>query len=250
VTALSIKLTDHSPAPPTVTDQIRQQAHAVFASFNTWAFKREQPSDPDRIVATIAGAIASERPVRFVLYWGKGPRPVVGTPERSCIAYLGRLLGRVATAHPPGGHLELVFTDTHALLNGHSVASTESYLQSVRQACDALPVTCTRLSSICSALPDPSGVEEPADEALLTLLEPSAARWYRGSGGPRAGAERYLAMNLAEKRAVEATFPDAIFLTFNGSALRGLFPDRLGIFYMYSIKKGVADKPWFMPDEG
>ena len=28
-----------------------------------------------------------------------------------------------------------------------------------------------------------------------------------------------------------------------------LFPDTMPIFYMYSLKRGVAVKPWFLPDE-
>ena len=54
---------------------------------------------------------------------------------------------------------------------------------------------------------------------------------------------------MIEKQAVEAAFPDAVFVTFNGSGLRPLFPDRMPVFYMYSVRRGVAVKPWFMPAE-
>jgi hypothetical protein len=54
---------------------------------------------------------------------------------------------------------------------------------------------------------------------------------------------------MLEKRAVELAFPNAVFITFNGSEFRCLFPDRMPIFYMYSLKRGVAVKPWFLPDE-
>ena len=54
---------------------------------------------------------------------------------------------------------------------------------------------------------------------------------------------------LVQKRAVELAFPHAIFITFNGSEFRCLFPDRMPIFYMYSLKRGVSAKPWFLPDE-
>jgi hypothetical protein len=60
---------------------------------------------------------------------------------------------------------------------------------------------------------------------------------------------RFNPLNMIEKQAVEAAFPEAIFVTFNGSGLRTLFPDRMPIFYMYSIRRGVAVKPWFMPAE-
>ena len=54
---------------------------------------------------------------------------------------------------------------------------------------------------------------------------------------------------MIEKRAVERAFPDSIFITFNGSEFRGLFPPNLPIFYMYSLRKGISIKPWFLfPD--
>ena len=46
----------------------------ILRAFNTWAFKREHPSDPQLILQVIAEAVAQERPVPFVAYWGKGPR--------------------------------------------------------------------------------------------------------------------------------------------------------------------------------
>ena len=38
-----------------------------------------------------------------------------------------------------------------------------------------------------------------------------------------------------------------VLSNFSGSELRGLFPENLPIFYMYSIRRGVGSKPWFLP---
>ena len=54
-------------------------------------------------------------------------------------------------------------------------------------------------------------------------------------------------MNMVEKRAVQFAFPRSIFVTFNGSEYRSLFPDRMPIFYMYSLRRGTGVKPWFLP---
>src|SRR5262249_39787820 len=56
-------------------------------------------------------------------------------------------------------------------------------------------------------------------------------------------------MNMQEKRAVERAFPSSIFITFNGSLLRALFPEQLPVFYRYSLRRGTSVKPWFLPDE-
>ena len=88
-------------------------------------------------------------------------------------------------------------------------------------------------------------VEYPA--AVLSELEKSAAKWYRGGKAIDVGARRYFEMNMVERRVVERVFPRSIFLTFNSSDLSALFPQKLPIFYMYSLKKGVGVKPWFLP---
>ena len=46
---------------------------------------------------------------------------------------------------------------------------------------------------------------------------------------------------------MERAFPRSIFITFNGSHVRSLFPDTLPIFYMFSLRHGISDKPWFLP---
>jgi hypothetical protein len=44
-------------------------------------------------------------------------------------------------------------------------------------------------------------------------------------------------------------FPHSIFITFNGSRLRALFPEHLPIFYMYSLRRGFSAKPWFVASD-
>src|SRR5580704_9195352 len=46
---------------------IRASAEKILRSFNTWAFKREQPSDPQLMVQIIADAVARQAPIQFVL---------------------------------------------------------------------------------------------------------------------------------------------------------------------------------------
>jgi hypothetical protein len=84
------------------------------------------------------------------------------------------------------------------------------------------------------------------DDVTLQQLAKSAAKWYRGGESPQYAALAYYKINMVEKRAVEIAFPNSIFITFNGSRLRALFPKHLPIFYMYSLRRGVSVKPWFV----
>lgn len=225
-------------------------AETVLRSFNTWAFKREQPADPQLMLRMISELIALEEPISFVLYWGKGPRGRLGEPDIECLEYLGALARRVHEAYKPGALFKLIFTDTHAELNGHAPHSVREYFAEVAahargrgfEACFLSELT-RSAEAVANFAPD----HETVPEETLQRLSTCARKWYRGDGTAGQGALKYYQMNMIEKRAVELAFPRSIFVTFNGSDLRSLFPERLPIFYMYSLRRGFSVKPWFLP---
>jgi L-tyrosine isonitrile synthase len=222
-------------------------ADKILQAFNTWAFKREQPTNPDLMRPVIAAAMAEGRPVPFCLYWGKGPRRDVAEPDLQCLDYLGELACRVASAYDHGAAITLIFTDTHARLNGHSVDSMGDYFGAVKAAARERNFATCWLGDLTRAV-DPTALDElPASDEVLQRLAACAAKWYRGDGSAEDGAVKYYEMNMIEKRAVEIAFPGSIFVTFNGSEFSALFPDRLPVFHMYSLKRGISVKPWFLP---
>jgi hypothetical protein len=221
----------------------------VLQTFNTWAFKREQPTNPDLMRPFVANAITQGRPIPFVLYWGKGPRRRIAEPDLQCLDYLSELAARVATAYQHGAAVTLIFTDTHARLNGHCTVSMREYFEAIEAVAQERGFSTCRLSDLTQ---DVEGVATGEPEAqvpqeVLHRLADCAAKWYRGGGSAEDGALKYYQMNMIEKRAVEIAFPRSIFVTFNGSEFSALFPDRLPVFHMYSLKRGVSVKPWFLP---
>lgn len=226
-------------------------AEQVVATFNTWAFKREQPSDVSRMIELVRSQMALHKPIEFVLYWGKGPRNEIDAPETECLDYLAEMAGRIKGYYTRGANIRLICTDTHALLNGHSRSSIRSYFGSVGEAAARRGFRWCLLGDLTQAQSGNLTHVCPADRPQQTIrqLERSAARWYKGSGNPIEGAIAYFDMNMVEKCAVELEFPDAIFITFSGSELRELFPERLPVFYMYSVRKGVSVKPWFIAED-
>ncbi len=222
----------------------------ILQAFNTWAFKREQPDNVPSLLQAISGAAQLARPVPFVLYWGKGPRCGLDAPDTACLDYLALLGSRVRRVYEPGASFRLIFTDTHATLNGHPPKDMEDYFDAVEDAACQRGFSGCRLSELVFAA-EAAGAIDLADEDIpddvRAKLGACAAKWFRGEGTPEEGAARYLQMNMIEKRAVQFAFPHSIFVTFNGSEYRSLFPDRMPVFYMYSLRRGTSVKPWFLP---
>jgi len=224
-------------------------ADEVLRSFNTWAFKREQPSDQDMLQQFVAESIERDEPVSFVLYWGKGPRDRVDAPDIACLDYLNSLGQRVGSVYEPGAAFTLIFTDTHAKLNGYTPQSAQRYFSAIEsRAHHQYGFSGCLLGHLTKAALDEGPVETvtevPAD--IREILLDSANKWYRGEGSVEQGALKYYNCNMVERRAVELAFPRSIFITFNGSKLLNLFPSRLPIFYMYSLRRGFSIKPWFL----
>jgi len=232
------------PAPKKVTPE------KVLQSFNTWHFKREQPADPHLMLQIISEAIGRREPVPFVLYWGKGPRCTLGEPDTECLDFLAALADRVRDAYEPGAAIKLIFTDTHAELNGHAQQSIRKYFAEVEAGARQRGFDACRLGQLIRASEAVAANDlddEDVPQDTLQRLSAGARKWYHGAGTAEQGALIYYRMNMVERRAVEIAFPRSIFVTFNGSKFRGLFPKHLPIFFMYSLRRGVSVKPWFLP---
>ena len=222
----------------------------IIGSFNTWAFKREQPSNMALLRQVVGNAVADQEPVPFILYWGKGPRVKAAVMEARCLEYLASLGNRVQQTYAPGARFELLLTDSHARLNGYADHDIDTYYDSITRSAAQFGFSCRRLTDVTASAPAAIYGEtlERPDPLLLSSLTLSAAKWYRGPDVAAVAAERYFALNMVERRAVAHAFASSIFITFNNSQFRELFPRDLPVFYMYSVKKGVAVKPWFMDD--
>ncbi|MBX9776841.1 MAG: hypothetical protein K2Y71_20880 [Xanthobacteraceae bacterium] len=236
------------PAKPALRPTVTPEK--ILHAFNTWAFKREQPDSAALLLHAITGAAQLGRPLSFVLYWGKGPRHELAEPDTACLDYLASLGSRVRKVYEPGASFKLIFTDTHATLNGHQPQPMKAYFDAVERAARERGFDSCWLSELVFAAEAADAIDLADEECPAEMLErlgACAAKWFRGEGTIEEGAARYLKMNMVEKRAVQFAFPRSIFITFNGSEYRSLFPDRMPIFYMYSLRRGMGVKPWFMP---
>ena len=153
----------------------------------------------------ISHTIRRSEPLAFAVYWGKGPRCSLADPDMQCLDFLGAFSDRVKKGYAPGVALNLIFTDTHAELNGYSQPGIEKYFHEVgafareRGMCTRRLGELVRVSNIAPAT---DLNEADIEEATLLKLIASARKWYRGSGTPEDGARTYYRMNMVERRAV------------------------------------------------
>jgi hypothetical protein len=196
--------------PPAVDPAICAQAEKVLRAFNTWAFKREQPSDPQLMLQVIAEAVTSKAAVPFVLYWGKGPRHKSGAHEVQCLDFLAALTARVKNVYPQGAAIKLILTDTHAELNGHSREHIQQYFDEIKAVAEQRGFQTCWLGHLVKAagnLATAAPIEEAVSAETLSRLVTSAQKWYHGPDTSKEGALTYLRMNLIEQRVVERAFP-------------------------------------------
>ncbi len=229
--------------------KFRNNTDAIVKAFNSWSFKREQPDNAEMMRKQICTSVNESRPVSFVLYWGKGPRIGFADPDLQCLRFLAALAERIKGVYAHGVAITLIFTDTHAELNGHDRGAALAYFNAVSNGALDFNFDSCLLGDLVAKVSEVIGFEaqdETPNPEILKKLHICAQKWYGGGSDTLQGARSYYQANMIEKRAVELAFPGSIFITFNGSEFRSLFPERLPVFYMYSMKRGCAVKPWFI----
>ena len=184
--AVALRPVDRGPGPRGAPPK-RRSADALVQAFNSWAFKREQPDNAERLNALAAAAVESGRPLAFALYWGRGRREHVAAPERQCLDFLAALVRRVASAHAPGAAVTVICTDTHAALNGHPPLPTRRYFAEVeREAAERGFGACFLGDLVGWAKDriDKTRADERPSPQILRALTASAAKHHREDGRP------------------------------------------------------------------
>ncbi|MCL5411058.1 MAG: asparagine synthase-related protein [Patescibacteria group bacterium] len=219
----------------------------VIEQFNTWSFKREQPNDEEGIERVVEEAVGKNTPIPFVLYWGKGEKNTAGKQEIDALNMLENINDRIKQAYKPGAEFTLVFTDTHAVLNGYSEGGIQQYYSSVKILATERKINCLCMSEIAPLDYDKLLIQSrelEINDRVLEILKESSSKHYKRSSDHALGAKLYYNQNQIEKSAAAKNFPKHIFMTYSSSALNDILPE-LPIFYMYSMEKGTSIKPWF-----
>jgi asparagine synthase (glutamine-hydrolysing) len=215
---------------------------SVFDSFNTWKFKREQPFNENQFFEIIRKSVKNNEPIKFVMYWGKGERDFIGKNELQALDFLKTMFESISRIYKEKTRLTIVYTDTHAKLNGFEDEEIQSYKNSLEEILKKYNFSLVCMSKIANL---EKYDEIKVEESFLNLLVNSARKHYKGNENIQKIAKWYYQQNQIEKQKITEYFENHIFLTYNGSEINPLFPEKMPIFYMYSTKKGDSEKPWF-----
>jgi len=219
----------------------------VLGAFNTWSFKRCQPRHIDKMRDMVLSCIQDNKPLSFVMYWGKGERDSPNERESDALKYLNDMLSKIRTEHAAGATAALILTDTHAQLNGHETANVNRYfLEMEKLASQYQGIQTIYFTTFCKLeekLLIAKANTHPLSKEVMNRLQPSALR-HSKKYPPEQGAALYYWQNQIEKEKVSSVFKNHIFVTYNGNDVDFLFPDDMPIFYMYSMARGRGEKPW------
>ena len=229
----------------------------IIQSFCTRKHKREQPDNLWLLGQFLQNKIHQQKPIEFVMYRGIGERTTISNNEITWIKHLTSMLDRVRSVYDSWTIIHIVFTDTHGMMNNYSHEHIYWYYESLKNYIASQTwYTTQKLSSLREKSPTPNDKtipkkEESISSELLQELIRWAKRHYQTQHisdtevNRESIARNYYSINQYEKRIIENYFSESIFLTYNNSNHRSLFPDSLPIFYMYSLKKWYAEKPRF-----
>lgn len=223
-------------------------AHNILEVFNTWQYKREQPNTTQKILESILKNIQKKRPIPFVMYWGKGKKKTANTKEKEALAFLHKMLGGIKNIYPPGFTVKIIFTDTHATLNGYNENEIKQYYDSVSYLKTKYNFNFLYLSELVEYKEEVllEKVEDiKINPKLMNSLINSSKKHFKKEKDFVLGAKLYYLQNQIEKKIIDKTFSNSIFLTYNSNELDGILPEKIPLFYMYSLKKGTSIKPWF-----
>ena len=234
------------PAGPLAGEET---AHAIHKAMTARTFRREHPRSLDGFLKQITAAVSREVPVPFLLYWGKGDRDAVSEAEQKALGLLNVLKERIQSVYPGGSQFTIILTDTHALLNGYPVDGIRDYQNSLQSLVQTQGMTLVPMSQIAEI--DIENLIREAqnvtiDSVLFPMLLDMCRKHFHRGQDFEGGAKMYFLANQREKSFVGEKYPGHVFLTYNASSLDALLPDALPIFHMYSIKRGISAKPWFI----
>jgi hypothetical protein len=236
--------------------------------------RREQLQELDRYVQ--ARKSRNKKVLQFIQYWGASSKSNLDAYDYQSLLNLFGFLRIVEKHYQMNVQLTVIFTDTHLMLNGYDRGPYQQYFKQVRQVLNQFNYNHILMSELLipflkrKAIKDVDNLilsvieecrlnkvpENLQQSESFTLLKKSASRHssryfnkhlFNGLcfDTNEQAAHAYVVLNQLEKKYIEASYPQSIFLTYSSKEERILVAPALPTLQIFSLHQGVRSRPWF-----
>ena len=220
--------------------------------------------------------LCNRKDVNFVMLWGASNKSHVSDADKDCLLYLHHFLKKTERAFDVKTSLTIIFTDTHAYLNGYDKINYNKYIDEISIEATQYDFRYGLSSLLCSEAIKENGyngyvqfidtIVNNAEELFesINLIEKKANainNFYRyalrhcnrignhGNGvffrSQEDAAKGYLYFAFFEKKIIAQKFSSSAFITYMSREEEFALPE-LPIIRLFSIQSGLRTRPWFI----
>lgn len=214
--------------------------------------------------------------IRFVKYWGASDKKYPDKYDFDSLFHLFGFLRIIEKHYKIEVHLTLIFTDTHALLNGYNTENYKNYHREIRKILNEFNYSHVLMSEVLTPFAKSHNLKDTNDliksvinqsinnkipelimnDESFEVLKKSAykhsLRFTDNSfskdlcfNSVEQAAYSYILLNRIERQYVEKNFFQSVFLTYTTDIEMELIAPKLPTLQIYSIHKGLRCRPWF-----
>jgi len=167
------------------------------------------------LLNTINYFVEQNRPINLVGYWGIMDKDKVDDRDKRTVEQLQEINKRIKQAYKPGLIITFIIADTHAKANGFSNKNYQKEIISLFESHNNIDYI------FASDLSGEYTKKEISGE-LKTILENSAKRIHKEKY--LYPLTKYLRLRITDADAIEKTFRNSIFFSYNRKEYKEIFP--------------------------
>ena len=211
--------------------------------------------------------------ISFVKYWGGSDKQEMDKYDFDSILMLFGFIKTIERKYNVYINLTIIFTDTHALLNGYEEENFMTYFSQIRHALNSFNFHHEIMSEILNPYAKSKGFKNSksiiedmitnshlidkylfSSNGVFKNFEHSAKKYSKRIIGtesnpldkPEVAAKLYLFLNDIERKLVAKQFKNSFFVTYVSEEEQKLTIPNLPSVQIYSYKRGIRSRPWFL----
>lgn len=212
---------------------------------------RYSPSFKKPILSKFRSLLILQKRINFLIYWGVGNKKVIDNIDMQAMHFQSKWINAISNILELDYHIQYIITDTHAMINGISTSTINSYSISAQdflqnKGYDTILMTkllksynINNIRNFMDKYSIDHIIKDTGYKSLLNGLKIQANSPYH-----RGDSIEYLKSNLIENAIIEDVFSKYIFVSYGVPETKLLLPN-LPKLYTYVDEKKQIKRPWF-----